>query len=74
MFLWKYFLRKYFTNNILQDFNLRYYFFQKLKRTKTLHLMVYSGITLTKRVQCGVAIIRDNKWANKIPSYTYANE
>lgn len=36
--------------------------------------MIYSGVDMTKRAQCGVAILIHNRWRNKIESYTYINE
>lgn len=35
---------------------------------------MYSGEELTNRAQCGVAILIDNKWKNKLCTYTYVNE
>lgn len=36
--------------------------------------MVYSGVPQCRRACSGVAILANNKWKNKITSYTYVNE
>jgi exonuclease III len=35
--------------------------------------MVYSGVEQKKRASSGVAILKDQKWKNKIESYIYVN-
>lgn len=49
---------------------------KKLKGTKELKdfVMIYSGVPQNKRACCGVAILVNNKWKNKIISYSFINE
>ncbi|KAF2900734.1 hypothetical protein ILUMI_05453 [Ignelater luminosus] len=48
---------------------------KKLNGTKDLddYVMIYSRVDLT-RAQCGVAILIDNDWNNKLQSYYHINE
>ena len=49
---------------------------KKLRKTKDIEafIMIYSRVQVIKRASCGVAILVDNKWKNKIVNYTYVNE
>ena len=49
---------------------------KKLRGTKDMKdfVMIYSGDLAIKRESCGVAILVDNKWKNKIVNYKYVNE
>ena len=49
---------------------------KKLKGTKELndYTMVYSGVPQCRHACSGVAVLANNKWKNKITSYTYVNE
>ena len=49
---------------------------KKTKGTKDMnkYTMIYSGVEQECRAKCGVAILIDRKWKNKLESYTYINE
>ena len=49
---------------------------KKLKGTKEIDdwIMIYSGVTQSKRAQAGVAIYIDKRWKHRIISYNYINE
>ncbi|XP_054708323.1 uncharacterized protein LOC129218133 [Uloborus diversus] len=49
---------------------------KKLKGTQDIDdfVMLYSGVPQNKRAACGVAILLDKTWKNKIVNYTFVNE
>jgi exonuclease III len=36
--------------------------------------MIYSGVPLNRRASCGVAVLVNKKWRNRITSYEYISE
>jgi hypothetical protein len=49
---------------------------KKLEGTKETenYIMIYSGAPLNRRASCGVAILVNKKWRNRITSYEYISE